>query len=178
MLMSEPARFIKTTGKQTLKTISKIITLIALFVAVTASAATKPTISAVSVYDVTQNAAKVTWTVSQYATGQVQYGKTAAYGQVSVKETSFQYKTHIQQLMGLSPGTLYHFRAISANRAGVTVVSGDSAFNTIGATLLVVIPPVEPPIVVVPVTPPAKPPTIPAAKPRGPGNKPPAFDNN
>jgi len=89
-----------------------------------------PEITAVSATNITPTTANITWTLSEPMTGQVEYGTTMSYGQTSVKETSFNYSTHIQSLSGLAPGTIYHFRVRSANQAGVEVVSGDYTFTT------------------------------------------------
>ncbi|MDD5463455.1 MAG: fibronectin type III domain-containing protein, partial [Methylococcales bacterium] len=92
-----------------------------------------PVISAVSALSITQDGAKISWTLDQPATGQVEYGTTASYGQMSTKATSFNYTTHIHQLSGLAPATLYHFRVRSANQAGLESVSGDFTFATTAA---------------------------------------------
>ena len=72
--------------------------------------------------------------VDQRATGVVDYGTTRAYDQHSVKETSFRYSQHVQQLSGLQPGTTYHFRVRSVNQAGAQSLSEDRTFTTAGAT--------------------------------------------
>ena len=58
-----------------------------------------------------------------------------AYGLVSLRESSFDYSSHIQLLSGLAPGTEYHFRVRSSNRAGVEAVSGDRTFSTLAASV-------------------------------------------
>ena len=96
-----------------------------------------PEITSVAATDITPTTVNVTWTLSQPMTGQVEYGTTKSYGQMSVKETSFNYSTHIQSLSGLAPGTTYHFRVRSTNKVGVESVSGDFTFitTTVGKTL-------------------------------------------
>ena len=101
----------------------------------TCVASVGPVISDVSAQDITQTTAKISWTLSEPATGQVEYGTTTSYGQASTKETSYQYTTHVQPLSGLFPATLYHFRVRSSNLAGVEAVSGDYTFTTIGTTI-------------------------------------------
>jgi len=88
----------------------------------------------VSAYDITQTEAKITWTVSDLATGQVEYGVTNAYGSVSLLESSFNYSTHIQQLSNLLPNTPYHYRAHSVDSAGNEAYSGDYTLTTLAAT--------------------------------------------
>lgn len=90
-----------------------------------------------SVSEITQVSATVTWSLSENATGQVQYGTTTNYGNYSTLEPSFNWSTHIQRLSNLSPGTLYHYRVISRNAAGAEVVSPDNTFTTLGAPLTI-----------------------------------------
>ena len=92
-----------------------------------------PTISGVAASTVSKNAATITWSLNVPATGQVEYGKTKAYGRLSTPELSYKYRTHVQTLSGLSPGTLYHFRVMSKNAAGGRTVSQDHTFTTLGA---------------------------------------------
>ena len=90
-------------------------------------------ISNVVATGITQTGATISWDLSDYGTGQVEYGPTTAYGQFSTPENSFNYKHHDQVLSGLSQGTLYHFRIHSKNQAGIETVSGDYTFTTTGA---------------------------------------------
>ena len=96
-----------------------------------------PTTSSASILSVaatsiTQTSAAVTWTVSQAATGQVEYGQTAAYGSFSKPELSYFWSTHVQSLSGLAAGTTYHYRVKSTTASGSYLVSGDFAFTTTG----------------------------------------------
>jgi polygalacturonase len=88
-------------------------------------------ISAISAHNITTTGAIITWTVSEPATGQVEYGTTTAYGLLSTRENSFNYTTHSQTLVGLTPGTLYHFRVHSVNQAGTEVISADLTFTAV-----------------------------------------------
>jgi len=81
---------------------------------------------------ITENNAKIFWDVSSYATGQVEYGETTAYGYFNTKETSFNYNHHEQQLKDLQAGTTYHYRVISEDAAGHKIVSDDYTFTTLG----------------------------------------------
>ncbi len=87
-------------------------------------------ISAVSAHDVADTSAKVTWTVSEPATGQIEYGTSTRYGQMSSLEPSFDYSTHVQALSGLIPGTQYHFRTHSTAADGRSAYSADHTFTT------------------------------------------------
>jgi len=93
-----------------------------------------PTVSNIHPIDITQNSAKVVWDVSTYATGQVEYGKTSAYGYFNTKETSLNYNHHEQRLQNLNPGTTYHYRVISEDTNGQEVISGDNTFKTMGTS--------------------------------------------
>ena len=107
-----------------------------------------PLISAVSASGITQTDAKITWTLNETSTGQVEYGTTTSYGQMSTKETSFNYTTHNQQLSGLAPGTHYHFRVRSSNQAGIESVSEDFTFTTAAGNITSCAPAPTSPLVV------------------------------
>jgi hypothetical protein len=89
----------------------------------------------------TTTGAQVAWHVSEYATGQLQYGLTAAYGTYSPKETSFNYQDHVQHIAGMPSGKLVHFRILAADAAGNQATSPDQTFTTLGG---VVAPPPAP----------------------------------
>ncbi len=95
------------------------------------------TVTNIKPKQITKNSAKISWDVSKYATGQVEYGETDEYGNFNTKETSFKYKHHEQLLRNLDPGTTYHYRVISEDKDGQEVVSGDYTFKTL-STLPVV----------------------------------------
>ncbi|MEK7551263.1 MAG: Ig-like domain-containing protein [Patescibacteria group bacterium] len=82
---------------------------------------------------ITATGATITWTVSEGATGQVEYGPTTSYGTLSSPENTYTYSTHIQTLSNLTPGTLYHFRIKSSNKAGTQVISNDATFTTLSS---------------------------------------------
>lgn len=89
-------------------------------------------ISNVIASQITDTGAMISWDLSDYGTGQVEYGPTTAYGQFSTLENSFIYKHHDQILSGLTTGTLYHFRVHSKNQAGIESISSDYTFTTTG----------------------------------------------
>jgi phosphodiesterase/alkaline phosphatase D-like protein len=72
----------------------------------------------------------VTWATDEPADSQVDYGPTTAYGSQTALDTTLT-ASHSQQLNGLSPGTLYHFRVRSRDGAGRLSTSGDSTFTTL-----------------------------------------------
>ncbi len=106
---------------------------------------TKPKIEKVVTTDVTDSSAMVTWTLDEPATGQVRFGTTKQYGTFTERESSFDYKTHVQKLSGLEPGTTYHYRVVSKDRAGNRIMSADQTFVTAGvAEIERPAPPAEP----------------------------------
>ncbi|GAH88710.1 unnamed protein product, partial [marine sediment metagenome] len=60
-----------------------------------------------------------------------EWGETVAYGNTTPTQTRTTGQTFAQAISGLSPGTLYHFRAFATNETG-TSYSADSTFTTIG----------------------------------------------
>jgi hypothetical protein len=89
-------------------------------------------ISNVAVSNFSDTLVEVSWDLSDYGTGQVEYGTTPAYGQLSVKEYSFTYKHHDINIPGLLAGTKYYFRIRSSNQAGVETISDAYTFTTTG----------------------------------------------
>jgi len=73
--------------------------------------------------------AGVSWTTATPMTSQVQYGTTAAYGSsTSLDSTSA--TGHSMTLLGLSPNTVYHYRAKGQDASGSTYYSDDATFTT------------------------------------------------
>lgn len=91
-----------------------------------------PTISNVNA-SVTTTTANISWSLDMPATGQVNYGTTAAYGSSTTAETSLDYSSHVQTITGLTPGTLYHYRVRSTGSGAVEAVSTDYTFTTTSA---------------------------------------------
>ena len=93
-----------------------------------------PTISAVTASAISQTGARISWSLNEPATGQVEYGITSAYGSVTTAESSFKYSAHVQQVSGLVAGTQYHYRVTSRDSAGLRAVSPDATFTTLAST--------------------------------------------
>lgn len=72
---------------------------------------------------------RVTWSTSEPARGQVEYGLTEAYGLLSQGEGGFAL-SHEALLEGLASGTLFHYRVVSRDEAGNVGVSEDRIFET------------------------------------------------
>jgi hypothetical protein len=94
---------------------------------------TPPAITAVTVSNITTTQATISWTLSEYATGQVEYGTTVSYGFTSTLEASFDYLAHVQTIKNLDPGVLYHFRVLSQDASGNLAMSADGTFTTLSA---------------------------------------------
>lgn len=74
--------------------------------------------------------AVISWKTNGDADGTVEYGTTAGYG--SLLTSGIMTKEHSLSLTGLQPGTVYHFRVISADLSGHRAASGDLTFHTHG----------------------------------------------
>ena len=88
-------------------------------------------LSGPSASEITASSALITWSLSEYATGQVEYGLSPSYGSLSTPENSFNFSTHTQRLTGLAAGKLYYYRVISKNASGFSVVSPSRTFTTV-----------------------------------------------
>ncbi|MBM4248671.1 MAG: hypothetical protein FJ149_04430 [Euryarchaeota archaeon] len=89
-----------------------------------------PAISNVRVEQVTQDSAIVLWETDEVSDSFVEYGQTSSFGQSSADRTFL--LSHSVLLQGLSPDTLYHFRALSADSSGNTGIGTDQTFKTAG----------------------------------------------
>lgn len=94
-----------------------------------------PTISNVQATSVSNTGATITWTTNQAASSRVQYGLTTSYGSMTPLDGTL-VTSHSMALTGLTPGTLYHYRVISANANGSTT-SGDYTFTTSAPPVIV-----------------------------------------
>ena len=102
------------------------------FTTTSASDTTTPTISAVAYSGLSSTGATITWTTSEAADSQVEYGTTTSYGKSSALNSAM-VTSHSQALSGLTAGTLYHYRVKSKDAAGNLATSGDYTFTTTSA---------------------------------------------
>lgn len=72
----------------------------------------------------------ISWDLSDFGTGQVEWGATTAYGNLTNPELSFDYSSHSQGINGLTPSTTYHYRIHSRSVDDVETVSSDQTFTT------------------------------------------------
>jgi uncharacterized lipoprotein YddW (UPF0748 family) len=91
---------------------------------------TGPEITSVQATGITSDSVTITWNTSTPADSRVEYGTTLAYGSTSPLDATL-VTSHSIGLSGLATGTLYHYRAISADGGGTTY-STDNTFTTAG----------------------------------------------
>jgi hypothetical protein len=92
-----------------------------------------PVISDITTASTTQTSTRVLWDTDEPATSQVEYGVNTFYGASTTLATST-VTSHEQELSGLTPGTVYHFRVHSKDAAGNHAVSADQTFTTLGTS--------------------------------------------
>ena len=68
----------------------------------------------------------------------VEYGTDINYGSQTTKEESFDYSTHEQEITGLEPKTIYHYRLVAADSDGEIYLSQDYTETTDAAPVTVV----------------------------------------
>jgi hypothetical protein len=90
-------------------------------------------ISNVAQNSVSATAAIITWTTSQPATSQVNYGVTSGYGLSSPLDSSL-VTSHSVTLSGLAPGTTYYFDVVSVNSGGTLAASPAASFATMAVS--------------------------------------------
>ncbi len=88
-------------------------------------------ILSIYVTDITGSSAVVSWATNQPCDAQVEYGLDLGYGNLSDFDPVL-VNYHQIQLSGLEENTTYHFRVISKNASGESIISNDSTFSTIG----------------------------------------------
>ncbi len=72
--------------------------------------------------------AKITWATAVPSDSQVEYGSTAAYGNVTPLSTA-KVASHSVTVSDLKAGTTYHFRVRSSDTSGVQVIGPDYALR-------------------------------------------------
>jgi hypothetical protein len=87
-------------------------------------------ISSVGSSSVAGSGVTITWTTSEPATSQVDYGLTEEFGSSTTLETLV--TSHSVELAGLKADTTYHYRVISKDAGNNEVVSLEQTFTTTG----------------------------------------------
>jgi hypothetical protein len=93
-----------------------------------AAYAPSPAVSGASA-TATATSATITWATNVPADSQVEYGTTAAYGNLTPLDETLTLG-HSAAISGLSPRTTYHYRVLSRDYAGRLVASPDRTFAT------------------------------------------------
>jgi hypothetical protein len=93
-----------------------------------------PTISSIVASNVMPSSATISWTTSEPATSQVEYGLTTAYGSLTTLDPQL-VTSHTVQLSGLSGQTLYNYRVRSRDAAGNQRISTNRTFTTPGVSI-------------------------------------------
>lgn len=101
-------------------------------------AAAAPVISGITAAEVATGVMRVAWDLDQVAQGWVAYGTTngGPYPNESVRETSYLYSSHVQDVPGLPAGTTIYFVVHAVNAAGQASSSAQQSFATAGATVV------------------------------------------
>jgi len=90
---------------------------------------TPPRISDISVSNITETGADISWKTHENSDSQVEYW--ASPGQLSTLDTEM-VLSHLASLTGLTPDTTQHFRVMSTDKAGNQAVSDEHTFSTLG----------------------------------------------
>jgi len=94
-----------------------------------ATGCTVPHIYAISIADITDTTATITWKTRKPATTQVQFGETSAYNR-SLTPSKERTLDHTMTVTELKPETIYHLIVTSADLWGNEAVSEDLRFRT------------------------------------------------
>jgi YVTN family beta-propeller protein len=91
--------------------------------------ASRPVPGGVQASAITDRTVVIGWTTDEPADAAVEYGTTTAYGMLKTGGAGLASK-HSQQLTGLLPSTLYHYRVNGQDAAGNLATSADLTFTT------------------------------------------------
>lgn len=91
-------------------------------------------ISGITASGITEHGATISWSTSQPAKGQVEYGTTTAYG-ITTPLSEALSTNHKAVLSGLNSDTVYHHRIRVQGAGGEPVVSQDMTFKTQSAAV-------------------------------------------
>ncbi|TSD06307.1 MAG: hypothetical protein Greene07147_166 [Parcubacteria group bacterium Greene0714_7] len=89
-----------------------------------------PSISSVSVTDITNTSARIDINSDEVVQGYVEYGTSREYGMSTPLTSEFSTSPSFL-LENLSPETLYHYRVIVMDSSGTATITGDETFTTL-----------------------------------------------
>lgn len=92
-----------------------------------------PNLSGISSNNLSGNSTQISWGTDEPATGQVEYGETSAYGNLSPLNQTLS-TGHQFILTALQPGIQYHYRVISTDGSGNTTASDNTTFTSMPHT--------------------------------------------
>jgi len=95
-----------------------------------------PAISSVAAGGITSSGANISWTTSEPADSQVEYGTSPGVYIGSTTLDPTRVVSHNQALTGLQQGTTYYYRVRSADAAGYVTYSAEQSFKTANLTIL------------------------------------------
>ena len=93
------------------------------------SDSTPPSISGVSASNITGTSADISWRTNEASTSQVEYWSSPSTLSPLDETMCFD---HLVHLTGLTPGTTYHYKTMSKDKAGNLAVSDERTFTTLG----------------------------------------------
>jgi peptidoglycan hydrolase-like protein with peptidoglycan-binding domain/phosphodiesterase/alkaline phosphatase D-like protein len=99
------------------------------FMTATPADSTPPVVSLATVTSLESTTATITWTTSELASAQVEYGTSTSYGSATTLNNNLAL-THSVQLSVLTPNTLYHYQIKSADVGGNMTMTSDATFTT------------------------------------------------
>jgi hypothetical protein len=91
-----------------------------------------PAISNVSVTDITDTTATITWVTNTTSNSQVNYGTTTALGTIVFDNSTV--NNHLLLLQGLTPGTIYYFEVQSTDVSGTSTDNNGGAYYSFTTT--------------------------------------------
>ena len=90
---------------------------------------TPPTISNISVSNITETGADISWRTNENSTSQVEYRSSPS---ILSPLDEIMVIDHLVHLTDLTPGTTYHYKTMSKDSAGNLAVSDEDTFTTLG----------------------------------------------
>ena len=92
---------------------------------------TAPTITEITESLITETSIQVEFRFDEGSEGQIEWGTTASYGNLTTRELNF-LTFHRQNITGLAVGTLYYYRVLGEDAAGNTVTGLQRTATTLG----------------------------------------------
>ena len=91
-----------------------------------------PIISGITISDITETTATISWTTDESTANNIEYGSTTSYDYSfpSPTDNTADTTSHSLALSDLSPDTIYHFQVKSTDASGNETISDDYNFTT------------------------------------------------